>query len=104
MKCFSAGSSFPGVRRAASSELGISRKQLRRNKGRAVLAPVEWCVLWFKIRKRSLRLNDENCEAGTLGGQARHFFWMILGCRELAPQGTPIAQVFLVIWVKQSTA
>lgn len=93
MKCFSAASSF-------SSELGIAHKQLRRSKGRAILARVEWCILWFKIRWRSLSLLDENCEAGTLEGRAWHFFfWMTVGCRGRHPQDTPIAQVFLVIWV-----
>ena len=100
MKCLSAGPSFPGMRQAASSELGIAYKQLRRNKGRANLAHVERYILWFQVRKRSLRLIDENCEGDTLGGKhgisSSGWFWDVGGWH---PQGTPIAQVFPVIWV-----
>ena len=55
-------------RRKADGMLGTAYNNLRRDEGRAVLEDMGRCSLWFKIRKRSPRLTDENREAGTLGG------------------------------------
>lgn len=45
-------------------------------------------------------------QAGTLGASTvlLFFFWMILRPSGMASQGSPITQVFLVIWTEQDTA